>query len=202
MGVMLKKPGMTEKHRKHWRPYQIETQLLLVFVNGEVERRGEKGKFPRSQSSSIQGIHSQRGYKWVSRDFETPGKWKIHKVPGCTRIYHGIEMLLMITLGKCDGEKQSWRWCNASNSRYSHSLPEWDRVFPESSGQTERKCPGNPQHRQHRSFMWRSRSDGEIQVPPNCIGSGDSGNSSVGTGLKGGCKHKLVTQPSFSQTIV
>ncbi len=35
----------------------------------------------------------------------------------------------------------------------------------------------------------RSRSDGEIRVPPNCIGSGepwDSGNSSVGTGLKGG----------------
>ncbi len=100
-------------------------------------------------------------------------------------------MLLMIIPGKCDGEKQSWigRWSNASNSRYSPSLPGRDRAFPESSGQAERKCPGNPQYRQHHSFMRRSRSDGEIRVPPNCIGSGDpwdSGNSSLGTGLKGG----------------
>ncbi len=100
-------------------------------------------------------------------------------------------MLLMIIPGKCDGEKQSWigRWCNASNSRYSPSLPGRDWAFPESSGQAERKCPGNPQYRQHHSFMRWSRSDGEIRVPPNCIGSGDpwdSGNSSLGTGLKGG----------------
>lgn len=87
-----------------------------------------------------------------------------------------------------------------SNSRYSPSLPVRDRAFPESSGQAERKCPGSPQYRQHRSLMRRSRSDGEIRVPPNCIGSGNpwnGGNFSVGREVTGGvrtdCRLKFLS---------
>ena len=58
---MAKKPRMAEDHRELWRLYQVETQLLLVLVNGEAKVRGKKGYLPGTQGFFIQSSNCQRG---------------------------------------------------------------------------------------------------------------------------------------------
>ncbi|KAK6328620.1 hypothetical protein J4Q44_G00005980 [Coregonus suidteri] len=62
--------------------------------------------------------------------------------------------------------------------RYSPPRPARESAFPWSPGHVERKWPGLPQYRQHRSLIRRSLSAWEMR--PTCMGSGGASEDKGG----------------------